>query len=58
MPPSSLGRLQAVAKFFDPCESWTWSLITQDPEDPDYLYGIVKGFELEMGSSSLRELEE
>jgi len=23
-----------VAKFFDPCGSWTWYLMNQDPEDP------------------------
>lgn len=45
-----------VAKFFDPCGSWTWYLMNQDPADPDYLWGIVKGFELEMGSFSLAEL--
>jgi len=46
-----------VAKFFDPCGSWTWYLMNQDPDDPDYLWGIVKGFEVEMGSFSLHELE-
>ena len=45
-----------VAKFFDPCGSWTWYLMNQDPGDPDYLWGIVKGFEIEMGSFSLSEL--
>ena len=46
-----------VAKFFDPCGSWTWYVMNQDPEDPDYLWGIVKGFEVEMGSFSLSELQ-
>lgn len=45
-----------VAKFFDPTGSWSWYLMNQDPEDPDYLWGIVKGFEVEMGSFSLSEL--
>lgn len=45
-----------VAKFFDPCGSWTWYLMNQDPADPDYLWGIVNGFEIEMGSFSLSEL--
>jgi len=45
-----------VAKFFDPCGSWTWYVMNQDPEDSDYLWGIVKGFEVEMGSFSLTEL--
>jgi hypothetical protein len=26
-----------VAKFFDPCGSWTWYLMNQSPDDPDYL---------------------
>jgi len=46
-----------VAKFFDPCGSWTWYLMNQDPEDSDYLWGIVKGHEVEVGSFSLSELE-
>lgn len=46
-----------VAKFFDPSGSWTWYLMNQDPKDPDYLWGIVDGFEVEMGSFSLSELE-
>ena len=45
-----------VAKFFDPSSQWTWYLMNQDPEDPDYLWGIVKGFEVEVGSFSLHEL--
>lgn len=47
---------KVVAKFFDPCGSWTWYLMNQDPEDPDYLWGIVSGFEVEIGSFSLSEL--
>jgi hypothetical protein len=46
-----------VAKFFDPTGSWTWYLMNQDPEEPDYLWGIVNGFEIEMGSFSLSELQ-
>jgi hypothetical protein len=53
---SSFDQL-VVAKFFDPCGSWTWYLMNQDPEDPDYLWGIVQGFEVEMGSFSLNELQ-
>lgn len=45
-----------VAKFFWPCGSWTWYLMNQDPNDHDYLWGIVKGHEVEMGSFSLSEL--
>lgn len=52
---SSLDQL-VVAKFFDPCSQWTWYLMNQDPNDPNYLWGIVKGFEIEEGSFSLNEL--
>jgi len=45
-----------VAKFFDPTSNWTWYLMNQDPQDTDYLWGIVNGFEVEIGSFSLREL--
>ena len=45
-----------VAKFFDPCGSYTWYLMNQDPQDPDYLWGIVKGHEVEVGSFSLADL--
>lgn len=45
-----------VAKFFDPCGTWTWYLMNQDPNDTDYLWGIVKGFDVEVGSFSLNEL--
>ena len=45
-----------VAKFFDPCGSWTWYLMNQDPEDPNYLWGIVDGFAVEIGSFGLDDL--
>ena len=48
---------QVVAKFFDPCGSWSWYLMNQDPDDPVYLWGIVKGCEVEIGSFSLSELQ-
>ena len=54
---SDLENQKVVAKFFDPCGSWTWYLMNQDPEDPDYLWGIVRGFEVEIGSFSLSELQ-
>lgn len=46
-----------VAKFFNPTGTWKWYVMNQDPEDPDYLWGIVKGYEVEMGSFSLSELQ-
>lgn len=45
-----------VAKFFDPCGNWTWYLMNQDPNDTNYLWGIVKGFEIEVGSFGLNDL--
>ena len=54
---SDLENQKIVAKFFDSTGSWTWYLMNQDPEDPDYLWGIVKGFEVEIGSFSLSELQ-
>jgi hypothetical protein len=54
---SELEGQMIVAKFFDPQGSWTWYLMNQDPNEPDYLWGIVSGFEVEMGSFSLSELQ-
>jgi len=45
-----------VAKFFTPWTNWTWYLMNIDPEDGDYCWGIVRGFEVEAGSFSLSEL--
>ena len=46
-----------VVKFFDPCGSWSWFAMNMD-EDGDYIWGVVRGFEIEMGSFSLSELQE
>jgi hypothetical protein len=54
---SDLEDQKIVAKFFDPTGSWSWYVMNQDPEDPDYLWGIVKGFEVEIGSFSLSGLQ-
>ena len=48
---------KVVAKFFDAGGSWSWYLMNQDPTNPDYMWGIVSGFEVEMGSFSLSELQ-
>ena len=45
-----------VAKYFDPMGSWKWFLMNMD-KDEDYCWGIVKGFEVEMGSFSIKELQ-
>jgi hypothetical protein len=44
-----------VCKFFNPCGSWSWFAMNFDGDD--YIWGIVDGFEVEMGSFSLSELQ-
>lgn len=46
----------AVVKFFDPCGSWTWFATEYDPATRTF-FGLVKGFEEELGYFSLDELE-
>ena len=53
---SSLDQM-VVAKFFHPASQWTWYLMNQNPNNPDYLWGIVRGTDIEIGSFSLSELE-
>lgn len=45
-----------VAKFFDPVGSWSWYMMNLDT-DEDYAWGIVKGWEVEIGSFSIEELK-
>lgn len=49
----------AVIKFFDPTGSWTWYVIEGElQEDGDFLFfGLVKGFETELGYFTLNDLE-
>ena len=54
---NDLEKQIVAAKIFDPMSQWTWYLLNQDPEDPDYLWAIVRGFEVEIGSVSKKELE-
>ena len=56
-PNTPLDEQKVIAKFFDPMGSWTWYVLNQDPADKDFLWGIVKGFDVEIGSFSLSELE-
>ena len=44
-----------VAKYFG--GSWTWYLMNLDPNDNNYAWGIVKGFETELGSFNMDELK-
>ena len=52
---SDLEEQMIVAKFFDPMGSWKWYLMNL-ADDKDYAWGIVDGFEVEMGSFSMKEL--
>ncbi len=45
----------AVAKFFTPWTDWTWFAVEFDGED--LFFGLVHGFEKELGYFSLTELE-
>lgn len=52
-----------IVKFFDPCGSWTWFAVEGEPILDDdgkevdfHFYGLVKGFEDELGYFSLNEL--
>ena len=49
--------LEAIVyvKFFNPCGSWTWYVTEFDGEDT--FFGLVCGFENELGYFSLSELE-
>ncbi len=44
-----------VVKFFHPMSSWTWYATEFDGDDT--FFGLVDGFEKELGYFSLRELE-
>lgn len=47
-----------IVKIFNPYGGGTWYIMNQDPEDPDYLWGMVDlGYGIEMGSISLSDLE-
>ncbi len=46
-----------VAKFFTPYSNWTWYATEYNPEDRMF-FGLVEGFEVELGYFSLGEFEE
>jgi hypothetical protein len=54
---SDMDNQMIVAKIFNPYGRGTWYLMNSDPQDPDYVWGIVDLFEVEMGSISRNELE-
>ena len=45
-----------IAKFFDPTGSWTW-YATEYDQDTKTFFGLVDGYEKELGYFSLKELE-
>lgn len=49
--------IKPVAKFFTPDSNWTWYLVELDPEE-GLAFGLVDGFEKELGYFSIPELEE
>jgi len=52
-------KVPVVVKFFQPWGAWTWLATEgQKQEDGDWLFfGMVHGFEKELGYFSLKELE-
>ena len=44
-------------KLFTPDAQWTWYIIEISKEDKSTCYGLVKGFESELGYFSLKEIE-
>ena len=51
----NLGEVMATVKFFTPWANWTWYAAEFDGED--LFFGLVDGFEKELGYFSLTELE-
>jgi hypothetical protein len=47
----------AQVKFFTPTSNWTWWATEYDPEQKLF-FGLVEGFERELGYFSLDELHE
>ena len=46
---------KAPVKYFHALSGWTWYASEYDPENERF-FGLVNGFELELGYFSLREL--
>ena len=49
-----------IVKFFHPMSSWTWYVVEGevDPDGDLLFFGLVDGFEKELGYFSLKELKE
>ena len=52
-----LYQAAVLAKFFCPWNQWTWYATEYDPETRTF-FGLVNGYEPELGYFSLDELEE
>ena len=50
-------EVKVHVKFFTPDSNWTWWATEYDPKDGTF-FGLVKGFEAELGYFNLNELEE
>jgi len=49
-----------IVKFFHPLSSWTWYVVEGeiDPDGDILFFGLVDGFEKELGYFALKQLEE
>lgn len=54
---SDLQNQKVVAKIFNPYGRGVWYLLNSDPDDPDYIWAIVKIWDVELGSVSRSQLE-
>jgi hypothetical protein len=50
----SLEETMATVKYFTPWANWTWYAVEFDGQDT--FFGLVNGFEMELGNFSLSEL--
>ena len=50
-------EIKIIAKYFHPLTNWTWYATEYDPVRRVF-FGLVRGFEVEMGNFSLDEMEE
>ena len=48
---------KVICRIYHPYCFWSWYIINQDPEDPNYLWAIVSGQEVEVGSVSKSDLD-
>lgn len=51
-----MGERKVIAKFFHPFSNWTWYALEFEPESGTF-FGLVSGFEKELGYFSLAEME-